>query len=114
MHPVPRVREELPEESAVRRGDNAYVGTWKAVKVVFRGEESPAEEVFENGDFILVLNADGTAEVSAEGEKSTANWSETQNGIKLKGDEINVEATNADGLLEMEVIGVHMFFEKQA
>lgn len=100
--------------SDVDLSDSAYVGTWKATKATFQGEEVAAEEVFTSGDLILLLNADGTAELSEGTDKSTGNWSEADGGVKVKGDDINMTFKDTDGVLEGEVIGMHIFFEKQA
>ena len=94
--------------------NSAYVGTWKATKATFQGEEVAIEEVLTDGDFILVLKEDGSVDVNAVGEESTAVWSETSDGIKVKGDEINTTFKDADGMLETDIIGMHLFFEKQA
>ena len=94
--------------------NSAYVGTWKVTKAIYNGEEVPASEVFKNGDVTMTLNADGTLEFVGEGETSTATWTEAKDGgIETKGD-VNMKFKDTDGMLEGEVIGMHLFFEKQA
>lgn len=92
--------------------DSKYVGTWVGKSASFMGEESPMEEVSEEG-YVLLLNADGTATFTSGDDEAVANWSETGKGIKLKGDDLNIEFKDKDGGLEAKIIGVQLYFEKQ-
>lgn len=93
--------------------ESKYVGTWSGQKATFQDTEVTVEEVL-HGPFDMVLNADGTATVTmGEEESMTATWSETGSGIKIKGDDINLEFKDKDGVLETSVIGMHFYLEKQ-
>lgn len=89
-----------------------YVGTWKGQKATFRDTEVTVEEVI-NGEFVMVLNADGTADVTMADEKMAPSWKETNKGISVKGDDLNLEFEDVNGVLETDVIGVHFYLEKQ-
>lgn len=89
-----------------------YIGTWKATKAEFKGEEVDISEVVET-DFIVVLKEDGTADVSSDDGESTAKWSETSKGLKVKGDNINLDLSPKDDMLVMELFGFYLYFEKQ-
>ena len=93
--------------------DSKYIGTWEGVKASFADEETTVEEVIK-GPFIMELKADGTADVTmGQEEKMTANWGETKEGIKVKGDDINLDFEDKDGVLETSVIGMHFYLEKK-
>ncbi|MBR3438914.1 MAG: hypothetical protein IKH13_05360 [Clostridia bacterium] len=49
-----------------------YLGTWKATKATFKGEEQDINEVLKSGDFIITLNGDGTALIDDADGPSTA------------------------------------------
>ena len=90
-----------------------YVGTWSGQKASFQDTEVTVEEVL-HGPFIVVLNGDGTADVTmGEEANMTATWSETDKGVKVKGDSINLEFEDKDGILDTSVIGMHFYLEKQ-
>jgi hypothetical protein len=93
--------------------DSPYVGTWQATGASFQDEEIDINEVLEGNDFIIDLHDDGTATVSDPDGDSAATWVETKKGVKVTGDEINMEFKDNGGKLECKILGVHMFFEKQ-
>ena len=86
-----------------------YVGTWKASNLTM-GEES--------GDFedeiLLVLNGDGTAEMtsSTDEEVTKCTWEETSDGFKLKGD-AKMTFKEEEGGVKSSILGVEMHFVKQ-
>lgn len=92
--------------------ESKYVGTWKAVSLSAFGEEDNADEVFD-AELILVLNADGTAEFTSDGETATATWSETSDGFKIKGDDVNLKFKEVEGGVEASILGVGILFEQQ-
>lgn len=89
-----------------------YLGTWSADTVVVIDEEVTVQEVL-GGDFILILNADGTADLTMGEEHVLCNWNETSKGVKVKGDDVNIEFVSKDGGLEVDIIGVKFHLERQ-
>ena len=101
------------QNAAASLADSQYVGTWKAVRAEFGGKEVKVEEVMENG-FNVTFNADGTASVTSDdGDESAGNWTETSEGVSIKGNEMDMTFKNADGSLVFELFGAHIYFEKQ-
>ena len=90
--------------------DSAYIGTWRVVSASFQDEDVTAEDV---PQFTLELRDDGTATLTDGEEASDGNWTEIKGGVKVKGDDIDMEFKDKDGSLECSVLGVHMFLEKQ-
>ena len=91
--------------------DSPYIGAWKAVKAVALGEETPIEEVLEEGDYIITLNADGTA-TAVYGENVNCKWVITKEGVKLtEGTRLTLKSE--DGYLMANLLGVKLYFEKQ-
>ena len=88
--------------------DSKYVGTWKAAAMEFLDDsEAP------DGDWILVINGDGTGTLSAEGEEDTSfTWSPTDDGFKTKGDMKLTFKDDGDNI-KATIIGVDLIFEKQ-
>ena len=91
--------------------DSPYIGSWKAVKAVALGEETPIGEVLDEGDYVIILNADGTAS-SIYGETVNCKWSITNNGVKLI-DGTRLTLKSEDGMLMANLFGVKLYFEKQ-
>lgn len=87
--------------------NSKYVGTWKAESISAFGEESSLE-----GDWILTLNADGTATLEDGEEVSKCTWQETSDGFKLKGDAKMTFTDDGDGI-KSKVIGVELHFTRQ-
>ena len=85
-----------------------YLGTWKAVSMSIVDETGEFED-----DIYLVLNPDGTAQMTSEDEVSNCTWSETGNGFKLRGDAKMTFKDTGDGAVTSKVIGVELRFEKQ-
>ena len=59
------------------------------------------------------MRDDGTAALTDGEDTSEGTWKETGSGIKLEGDDMDMEFEDKDGTLECSVLGVHMFLEKQ-
>lgn len=89
--------------------ESKYIGTWTATNVSAFDETEDADEVF-GGEFIVVLNGDGTATITAEGETATGTWSETSTGFTVKGDDFNTTFKEVEGGVETSIIGVKIFF----
>ena len=88
--------------------NSKYLGTWKAVSMKFKDKEEPYED-----ECILVLNPDGKASFTVEGEESSnPNWEETGNGIKLTGDAKMTFTEDGDALTS-KIAGVTLRFERQ-
>lgn len=85
-----------------------YLGTWKATKATFKGEEQDINEVLKSGDFIITLNGDGTAYIDDADGPSTAQWKETGKGVKVKGDDINTKLEWLGDSFDMSIFGVHL------
>ncbi len=69
------------------------------------------EEVLED-EWLLTLNADGTAVFTGDGETSTCSWHETSDGFKLTGDMKMTFEDNGDGI-KTTVLGVDLLFSRQ-
>lgn len=93
--------------------DSQYIGKWQAVSAEFKGEAVDINEVLEGEQFIIDLHDDGTATVSeGTADESEATWTETDKGVKVEGDDINMEFADNDGKLSCKILGVKMFFQK--
>ena len=98
---------EIPE-------DSPYIGTWVATRAEHKGEEMPVEEVV--GDvFVLVLKADGTADVTSDGETQAATWKITNTGVNIRvsGARTDTKYTAKGDDLALTILGVDIFFVKQ-
>ena len=99
-------------EGSAPSADSKYIGVWKATKGVFKGEETPIEEILEGEDFILDLRADGTAIVTTDTE-DTGTWTEKSNGIHIKANDTNSDFTADGDNLAVDILGAKIVFEKQ-
>ena len=94
--------------------DSPYIGTWKATNAEFKDEKMDMAEVLEEGDYIVTLNEDGTGTSSYGDENESGTWTETDNGLKLRGDDLKMDFVDeGNGTLSCKVFGFKMFFEKQ-
>lgn len=103
-------KKDIPQPTDM--SSSAYVGTWKADHASLGDEVVSLEEIVD-GEMILELKADGTATLSSSPDVSEGVWSETSKGVKVKGEEIDMEFENKDGDLEANVLGVHIVFVMQ-
>ena len=93
--------------------DSQYIGTWGPTKAIFKGEETDINEVLEESEyFTITLNADGSAVLVSSEETTEGNWSETKEGFKIKGDDLNMKFKNEDGVISFSLLGVDLVFEK--
>lgn len=92
--------------------DSKYIGTWQAVKATFMGEESDMSEVLGGDELKLILNADGTGTLESSEETSEFTWSETSDGFKVKGDDVDMKFKDEDGVVSSSMLGVDLIFEK--
>ena len=100
------------QSTAASVAESQYVGTWTAVKAELMGKEADLKEAL-GDELTLELNADGTASLKSSEEESTGNWSETSDGVKLTGTDMNMTLKNENGQLAMDLLGFHVYFEKQ-
>ncbi len=91
-------------------GDSPYVGTWKATTAEYAGIEMDVEEVI--GEFVLTLDADGSAKVKLKGEESTGTWEPTDNGFTVDESGEMEFVPDGDGI-SVDYAGVNIYFEKQ-
>ena len=92
--------------------ESKYIGTWKATSLTVASESMDMDEIL-GGEWTIELRGDGTAVVITPDETLEATWSETSNGVKVKGDDINLSLKETDENLVGEVIGVGIIFERQ-
>ena len=100
------------QNTAASVAESRYVGTWTAVKAELMGKEADLKEAL-GDELTLELNADGTASLKSSEHESTGNWSETSEGVKLTGTDMNMTLKNENGQLAMDLLGFHVYFEKQ-
>ena len=93
--------------------DSQYIGTWEASSAEFQGEAQDVKEALDGKTITLELNGDGTASVLSDEDTTKANWYETSEGVKIKGDDIDMELKSTDGKLSFNLLGVTIFFEKK-
>lgn len=92
--------------------DSPYLGTWKAVTAEALGQEVPIAEVLDY-DLTLTLNADGSAQLEADGEVANGKWSESGTEVKVSGSDMNMTLKDEGGKLSTSIVGVTIYFEKQ-
>ena len=99
--------EAAPSDAA------AYVGEWKAVKTVFMGEETPADEVFE-GSFAFTLREDNTATLNFDGDQEANNvWAVSSDGVRIGTDGDAMDFVYEGGALTYTTLGMKIVCEKQ-
>lgn len=82
--------------------DDPNIGVWKATKVEMFGEESDANEVFENG-FELELMENGKCELRGDNGKDTYQWKAQGNAIAVSIDGTDfMTATINDGVMVID------------
>lgn len=86
--------------------DSKYVGTWTGASMTLGEESGEFEE-----EATLVINGDGTGEMSYAGETGSFTWEPVSGGFKTKGD---VKATfkDEDTGIVTKIIGVELHFVK--
>lgn len=86
--------------------DSRYVGKWKAYSVGFMEETKEMDE-----EWYLILNADATGKLTAEGEEKDITWSLTDSGFKTKGGAKLTFRDDGDRI-KTSFLGVEIVFEK--
>lgn len=94
------------ETSDADLSDSPYVGTWVATGLTL-GDQSG-----EVGDWIMVLNADGTGTLSGEGEESSFTWAPKEGGGFSTDGDVKTDFKDEEGGIKAKVIGVSLHFVK--
>lgn len=81
-----------------------YVGTWKVDSLSFKDEEGELE-----GDYILTVNGDGSAQFVSEEGTSNCTWKLTKDGFKTKGDAKLKFTDDGDGI-KAKILGAYLHF----
>ena len=87
--------------------ESKYVGTWKADAVTV-GDES--ENVAD--EYLLIVNGDGTGELTGEGETSSFTWEPIDGGFKTAGDVKAKFKEDGDNIV-VNMLGIKLIFVKQ-
>ena len=104
------------EEGEAPSADSPYIGSYKAVSAEFQGEKADLDDVMDGAEIILELHEDGSAVLSSTDDSGTSEgtWTVLENGVKVKGDDIDMEFTaTEDGGLQAEMFGFVLTFAKQ-
>ena len=81
-----------------------YVGIWKVDSLSFKDEEGELE-----GDYILTVNGDGSAQFVSEEGTSNCTWKLTKEGFKTKGDAKLKFKDDGDGI-KAKILGAYLHF----
>ena len=87
--------------------DSKYLGTWKAASLSLMDESGEFED-----EILLILNADGTAQMTSGDEVTESTWEETKDGLKLKGGAKMTFTEEGDGI-KSSLLGVELHFVRQ-
>ena len=72
-----------------------------------------AEDIYENGDFILELKSGGECIIHVEGGTETCSWALDGETFTLTEDEETFEGTLKDGVIVLNMMGMEVTLEKQ-
>ena len=92
--------------------DSEFVGKWECTSGEAGGIKVDAGQLV--GGFELELKADGSAEATLAGEKSSGEWEPSDKGFKLKQEDQEMEFTKKGGDVVAEYENVKLTFEKKA
>lgn len=87
--------------------DSKYVGTWIASTVALGDDAGDLD-----GEYLLVINGDGTGVFSGEDSTEEFTWSPTSDGFKTKGD-LKLTFKDDGDNIAVKFLGVSLIFEKQ-
>ena len=92
--------------------DSAYIGTWKAVKIVSAsGQEIKGEMLTgEGGDMILEIQEGQKCVFTFGDDSETGKWEETEDGIIVDG---SLEFVLEDDMLVADLGGDKVYMERQ-
>lgn len=83
-----------------------YLGTWTATTVEYAGIELGVADTL-GGDWIFVLNDDGSTDMTISGETESGDWAETEGGFSVEDTFFfTVDGDNA----VMEYEGMNIYF----
>lgn len=86
--------------------DSKYIGTWTGKSMTLGEEAGELEQ-----EATLIVNGDGTGEMTYAGETSTFTWEPASDGFKTKGD-VKVTFKDEDEGIVTKIIGVELHFVK--
>lgn len=89
-----------------------YIGTWVGKSVSILDENSFDEEDEMISGTSLEFKGDGTMTGTLSGEEVNGTWSETQDGVQLKGD-LKVKAKSEGDELVLNLIGLKIHLVKE-
>ncbi len=86
--------------------DSKYVGTWKAANMSLGEETGEFED-----EVLLIVNPDGTGQMTQGDEVSEFKWTPKDDGFKVTGD-VKTTFKDEEGGIVAKVIGVELHFVK--
>ncbi|MBQ6455727.1 MAG: hypothetical protein IJJ31_01210 [Mogibacterium sp.] len=87
--------------------DSKYVGTWKCTALELKDESQALDH-----DYILVLNGDGTGQLSGDDGMNDITWELTKDGFRTKGD-AKMKFKDDGDKIKTTILGASLVFEKQ-
>ena len=87
--------------------DSKYVGTWKCTALELKDESQALDH-----DYILVLNGDGTGQLSGDDGMNDITWELTKDGFRTKGD-AKMKFKDDREKKKTTILGASLVFEKQ-
>ena len=88
--------------------DSPYLGKWTATTAEYGGIELPVSDILD-GDWIVELTEDGKCHMTLEGEETSGEWEENENGFTVEDEfEYVVDGDNAT----VDYDGVTICFER--
>lgn len=89
----------------------SYVGVWKGTTSSYAGVSVDISEIFDDA-VLLIFDENGTVDVQVEGGSNVGSWDIKEGKIEIAGLE-GYTLQYKDGILEMDIEGVIIGFEKQ-
>ena len=93
--------------SSADLSDSKYVGTWKCTALELKDESQALDH-----DYILVLNGDGTGQLSGDDGMNDITWELTKDGFRTKGD-AKMKFKDDGDKIKTTILGASLVFEKQ-
>ena len=94
--------------------ESPYAGTWKLDGFAMEGLEMTLEDLeMSADDAVIVINSDGTAEMTMDGDTYSLTWTEADGTLSLTDGTDTLNATILDdGRLSIDIEGLAMLFAK--